>query len=632
MSVLKPFQKPILVMVSLSVMLTGSLMAPVIPTSYALEGEEYSLTDSISVPGGAKQVNIDASNENVRAVLHTLSDRAGFNLMMDDSVNGNISLELHNVSVNEALKAVTSLANLELVKKNGNIYLVVSKEVAKEKGMDRAFSKVVKVRYSNANRIAAILNQTIFSPPTGQQQQQVNDQKVRADSRTNNLILAGTPAEIQLAEKAIADLDQPRQSKTFFLSNANALDFAAMLSATLFNDGNANLQLGSSGASSSSSSSGNGMIGGVPNSPSQMRVEQEKVQEGSGINTFGGSSGSAAVSGLGQSITLRGTVKETSSISVSPEGPIVIPDTRTNSVTIMGTVEQIALAESLLPVYDAQLPQVSIEASLVEISEIGRRDLGGAWGIGQGHLQFGFNNQARAYNGNDPNTGNSLIGINTVDSANNSFGSAGFSTNPRTDSKQFTMQIRNLLQERKAKMISNATIVAAHDTESVINITDEVIRKVNVTIEGTSGLTTQEIELGEVGVVLDILPKIGEDGTVTMRLRPSVSTVLNQTTDALGNAVTLLKKRDLLTQAARLQDGETLVIGGLVQEGDNDAKYKMPGLGDLPILGALNRASVRNKNRTELVLMVTPHIMSKTNLVPVNFTQPIQMNAVGGGQ
>lgn len=591
----------------------------------------YSLTDNISVPNGNKKVSIEATNEDIRQVLHSLADEAGFNLMMDDSISGMISIELNQVTVNEALKSLSSIGNLEIVKKSGNIYLAVSKEVAKDKGLDRLFSKVIKVNYSNANRIAAILNTTIFAPPEGQQAALQADQKVRADSRTNSLILVGTGAEIELAEKAIVDLDVPRQSKTFYLSNANALQVASVLSSGVFNDGTGALGLTGGGSSSSSVGGGAGGAGGimVPSQASQMNVENEKIQEGSGIYTFGGSGGSAATAGLGQSITLRGTVKENITVSVSPNGPLIIPDTRTNSVTIMGTAEQIAMAESVIPVIDAQIPQVSIEASLVEITETGTKDLANGYGLGQGRWQFGFNNEARTF-------ADALSGIATVNGQDRA-SAIGYTSNPVTRSKQFTMQIRALIEQRKAKIIANPTVVATHDHESVINIVDEIIRRTTVeqSANGGSTLTTQRVEIGEVGIVLDILPKIGEDGTISMRLRPSVSSIRDNTqTDAFGNAVTLLSKRDFLAQSVRMQDGETLVVGGLIRQEDTLTTQKLPGAGDLPIVGAMFRASRKGSGRSEIVLMITPHILNNTNLVPVNYTQTNlgQASGFGGGQ
>lgn len=578
----------------------------------------YSMAPAIHVPNGAKLVSVDASNEDLRQVLYDLAQKMNVNLMLSDSVSGKITIRLTQVPLDEALKAIAVSANLDIIPKEGGIFVVVDRETARDNGLNRGFSKVIKVNYSNATRLSTLLNMTLFNQGGMNGMGNANiPLKVLPDARTNSLVIVGTNQEIAVAERAIAQLDQPRQSRTFYLSNANALNVASLLASSVFNDGTAQLNVGGAGGAGGGAG-GAGANGNniQPVMPAQMTVERETIEEGTGINNFGGASGGNSTAGLGQSITLRGTVKESTTLSISPEGPIIVPDTRTNSVTIMGTAEQLALAESMIPIMDSQLPQVSIEVSLVEITQTGLKELGSSFGVGAGSFQFGFNNQARAYNA-------SSIGIPTVDNTAGATSAIGVSTNPLSNNRDFTTQIRALLRNNKAKILANPTVVATHDTESVISIVDEIIRRTTVEqANSINGLTTQQVEIGEAGIVLDILPKVGEDGTVTMRLRPSVSSVRDNTqTDAFGNAVTLLSKRDYLAQSVRVQDGETIVMGGLVQERDSNVTQKMPGLASLPIVGAMFRAASRTATRSELVLMVTPHIMNKTDLTPVNYVQ-----------
>jgi type II secretory pathway component GspD/PulD (secretin) len=574
---------------------------------------------SIRVPNGEKRVSLDVTGESIRDVLHQLAQQAGFNLLIDDSVTGNVTVDLHNVTINQALDSVAALSDLKVLKQNGGVFLAIGRQAAQDKGLTRQLSKVIKIYYSNANRIAGILNKSLFADSgqaSGSSTQAV--QKAKADPRTNTLIVVGTAQEIALAEAAVTKLDVPRQSKTFYLSHANALDLAAMLSSSIFNDGTAALKVGSGSSGSSGSSTGG--TGGA--SPSSLRVERQDVQEGTGISSFGsgGSSGSSGgvSSGLSSNVTLRGFVKATDTAQVSPEGPLVIPDTRQNAVTIMGTAEQIAMAESLIPILDAQLPQVSIEASLVEISSDGVKQLSGQLGLADGRLQGGFNNTSSTSVGGVPNK---TVGMPTVEtSGGQSLARTGlvFSTDPVSKNTDYLFQLKTLIQNQKAKVLANPTVVATHDTESIISIVDEVVRRVTTQLD-TSGFATQTVEIGEAGIILDILPKVGEDGTVSMRLRPSVTSVLGQPVkDAFGNLVTLLSKRDLLTQNVRIRDGETLVIGGLIQESNTMQEDKLPLVGELPILGAMFRASQRNNHRSELVLLITPHILSKTRPTPVN--------------
>ncbi|MBX2860865.1 MAG: hypothetical protein KTR14_06500 [Vampirovibrio sp.] len=617
---------------------------------------ESQLDQVITVPGGHQMVNIEVENENLRTVLRDLAKSGGFNLVLDNSVEGSITLGLNKVTINQALQSISTMAGVEIVKKNGNIYLALSKEMAQERGLSRQLSKIINIRYASAREVARVLNQSLFNMGNNGQQAAGGAggaaggagnnafQKVREDNRTNSIIVVGTQREIELADEAAKKLDKPRHTKTFYLSHGNAVNVASLLSSGLFNDGTNLIQIAGGGAGGAGGGAGGGAAGGAGGGaaggaggaggqngviPAGLFVDQETVEEGEGIDNLSGSSGgngsdNGTSGAFSQNITLRGKIKSTGMIQVSSQGPIIVPDTRSNSVTVMGTVQQIALVEQMIPTLDAQLPQVSIEAALVEISETGTRDLGNNLGLGLRGYQFGFNNQALGISANDAALGNSGIGIPTVDANGNARSAIGFTSRPATQTSDFVTQIRALVSSNRAKLLATPSVVATHDTEAMISIVDEIVRTVETE---TNGFTTQiTTQLGEAGIVLNVLPKVGEDGTVNMRIRPSVSTVRATTTDALGNVITLLNKRDVLAQNVRLKDGETLVIGGLIQESDTTNVDKLPGVADLPIVGALMRATRKNAVRSELVIMITPRILNKTRLTPVNYSEPISLN------
>jgi type II secretory pathway component GspD/PulD (secretin) len=619
------------------------------------------ITADIQVPGGnSKRVSIQVTDRSIREVLRDLSTQGHFNLAMDDSVQGNITLELNNVTVNDALSSISGIAGVEILKKGSDIYLAMSKKLAEERGLTRQLSKIVKIRYANSQRVAQVLSASVFSAHQSQNaamQSSNNVQPVQNDARTNSIILVGTEREIQLAEAVIGRLDQPRQRRTFYLSHANALDIATLLSSSVYNDGTlSGIILSQSGSGSGGGASGNSMggIGGgmggmggggmggmgsgnmpgvnlAMGTPSSLRVEQEDIEEGEGVNAFSGSSSGSgdsssggSSSSFGSSVKLRGTVKKSLTVNVSPEGPLVVPDTRTNSVTILGTAEHIALAERFIPIFDARLPQVAIEVSLVEITDTGSRDLGATFGINDHERSFGFNNQqlfgvqpASGISGQTAGYG--ITGIPTTSSGASAAARSafGYSSRPIDNVEKFSMQLKALIKSNRAKTLANPTIVATHDSESIISIVDEIVRRVTVETQGITGFTTNTVELGEAGIVLNILPKIGSDGTITMRIRPSVTTVRDTQTDSRDNTITLLSKRDFLAQRVRVNDGQTLVIGGLIKQNDTNQVEKLPGVSELPIVGALFRATTRTTGRSELVLLLTPHILNNTQLTPV---------------
>lgn len=602
------------------------------------------LSHEIQLENGNKLVTVTASNANIRELLRDLALEGGFNLLLDDSVTGSLSLEMKEVPLNDAMSAIASLSGLAIIPQNHNIYLVITDEAAAEKHLNRQYTKMVPVDFANATQVAALLNNSLFAVENARIQQASGNssggggrgnfggnrggggqgggggqnipQKIKADTRTNSLIVVGSQRDIDLVEAAVQTIDRPRESKTFYLNYANALDVASQLTSSIFNDGTQNFQLqnSSAGAGGAMQQQQQNGPGTVQQQPTSLRVQGEDLEEGEGINNFSSSGGSSTFT---DEITLRGTVKTSETVQISPLGAIVIPDTRLNAITVFGTAEQIETAAGIIPIFDSEPPQVSIEVSLIEITEEGTRELASNIGIGDGNFQSGFNNLPLV--GQDGNnelstpTNTGLVGLPTNDSSNSARSGLLYTTNPLINVSDYMFQLKALVSSQKARVLANPNIVATHDTEAIISIVDEIVRRINVTVNGQTGTTTVETELGEAGIVLDILPKIGEDNTVSMRIRPSITSIRNIVQDNNGNITTLLAKRDILAQQVRVKNGETLVLGGLVQEEQTNGMDKLPLLGDLPIVGALFRASQHRNERSEVVLLLTPHILNKIN-------------------
>ena len=111
-------------------------------------------------------------------------------------------------------------------------------------------------------------------------------------------------------------------------------------------------------------------------------------------------------------------------------------------------------------------------------------------------------------------------------------------------------------------------------------------------------------------------PFISPEGYVTLNIKPNYSTVADQvySQGAIPGqsdlVATLLSRRDLDLKNIRIKDGETLVLGGMIQEVENKTVNKIPFLGDLPLIGPAFRSTVTNKSKNELVIMITPKILN----------------------
>ncbi|MBX2860866.1 MAG: hypothetical protein KTR14_06505 [Vampirovibrio sp.] len=600
-----------------------------------------SVDKAVEIPGVQNHVQLSFRQVLLQDALRALAKKGGFNVAIDETVSGNISVDLNNVSIQDALDTLKTYGDLAY-SAQGDTLMVTTRDSDRGQAFERNSSAIIPLRYANAAVVAQMMNQTVFGIQPGQGQGggvaggsggvNNNQMKVTADHRTNSILVVGNHSDVAIAKDYVEALDIPRESKTWRLSHANAVDVAGILSASLFNDGMPALMLGGAGGAGggagggAAGGAGGGGIGGGAGAqgPGRMlsilNVETEHISEGEGSNSQGGQGGSSGggeggsgAAELNTNLTVRSSEKTASQVQVSSQSAVVVPDTRLNTVTVFGTAEQLAAVDAMMPVLDRKLPQLLIETALIEVDEAATRDVGFNAGGTVDRFSLGSNNTQNPASAIINNPFSNAVGAatSTVTPFENLF---GFSTRPLVETREFVYQLNALVQNNKAKLLANPNIVTTHDKEAVISIVDEVIRFVTAT-QDTAGIgapptVSIDTTIGEAGIVLNVLPKIGANGTINMRIRPTVTTVGAVTTDRLGNTVTLLSKRDVLAQAVTLRDGQSFVLGGLTQEVESVNVSKFPWLADLPIVGALARNTARTKTKTELLIVITPHIIN----------------------
>jgi len=111
------------------------------------------------------------------------------------------------------------------------------------------------------------------------------------------------------------------------------------------------------------------------------------------------------------------------------------------------------------------------------------------------------------------------------------------------------------------------------------------------------------------GVVLSVTPQISGDGVISMTITPSVTERVGEAVSRLGDTVPVLSVRETDTQV-RVHQGETIVLGGLMQERVRTQTSKVPLLGDIPVIGALFRREERVTAKTDLVILLTPTLLT----------------------
>ncbi len=390
--------------------------------------------------------------------------------------------------------------------------------------------------------------------------------------------------------------------KTFKLNNSNAVYIADILRASIFNKGYKVKQDGTvdgSAFAAMSAPPGIEQTEQQGSSTGQSDLINSKTIKGK-VETLQASEGFGNAGELASNIKIQHAIAKTGDISVENNdgGAIVIPDTRTNSILVAGLKKDILLAEEAIKYLDKPLKQVAIEVSLLELKKDDSKDLGLSANMQGGKTSGGFNTTSGAFTGLSEfasSANQSGIMLNTVGSL----------------ADEVAVRLNAMIYNEEAKLLANPTIVALNGSESLIKITEQIVNKVDTTI--SDGVTTYSVKLADVGIVLNILPKIGDDGSVTMRIRPSITNSLpTQTVGTVGSTnieITPIATREVILQDVRVKSGETLSIAGLTKEKDIEKVGRVPLLGSIPVLGRLFSNTEFDHEKTELIILITPTII-----------------------
>jgi type IV pilus assembly protein PilQ len=304
---------------------------------------------------------------------------------------------------------------------------------------------------------------------------------------------------------------------------------------------------------------------------------------------------------------------------------------RTNSITIMDTEEGLDEAQRLIALIDKKPMQVLIEARLVEVDLDNSLDLGIQWGAAGGFSNAGTNygigtsqvtgSPTNAFSGTangilngTPAAAGSPNYVSPTSPASQTSPATGVNVPAATTAGAITFGFINntasllatinaMASKNKSRVLSAPKIMTLSSEEAKIEA-DEQIPYPITSVTGT-GVSQQSFQFVSAGIILTVTPTVNSDGQVMMKINP-VSSFPAPT--ALTSVGPTIETRSAETTVL-VKDGQTIVIGGLINETDTDTVEKVPLLGDIPILGAFFRRQLKSKNRNELLVFVTPHVI-----------------------
>jgi type IV pilus assembly protein PilQ len=304
---------------------------------------------------------------------------------------------------------------------------------------------------------------------------------------------------------------------------------------------------------------------------------------------------------------------------LSPRGSLSV-DERTNTLLVQDTAENLADIRRLVQTLDVPVKQVLIEARIVIVSDTFERDLGARFGVTS--AQKNGSNGLLSVTGNgqgaDTMTQSALSNLQktgtiypvatpTLDNryqvnlpAANTNGSIGISL--LGGSYIVDLELSAAQNEGKSETISSPRVITANQKQATIMQGVEIPYQESA----SSGATTTQFKNAVLS--LKVTPLITPDNRVILDLDVSDDSVGQQVTSATGGTVPSIDTREIITQVL-VNDGQTVVLGGILDTTKSKSANKVPFLADIPVLGNLFKSTVNINNKTELLIFITPKIL-----------------------
>ncbi len=539
-----------------------------------------------------KYFTLNFKDVEITEFLNMMSQLIGKNIIIDDKVRGKITitsvkkfpvsqaydilLSILEVKGLAAVETTPSLLKIipvkDAIKKNAEIVIDGKSQGIKTK-QEKTVTYLLSVKYSDANEIATALRS--LKP---------NNVDIVVYQSLNIIIMSGVSSEIDGLVKIAQELDKeikekPEEDKlssgnihVYHLENADAEQLAAVLSRIPFSE--------------------TAKIAQGPINPPNPNVQPNQPGGQPSVRP------SARVTRTTRTQPTVASAAQTSKLSI-------IPNKETNSLVIYATPEEFNEIKRIIKELDIVRDQVLIEALIVEISADKSWNLGVDWMVGgkSGGNAFG----GSSIMGNPPSFG---VPSGATLPAGKELAmplATGFQLGFLSSEKALSFALLSLSEtDKNFNILSTPQLLTVDNHEAEMNIGSEIPVTSNTRITDTNTVFNT-YEYKSVGLKLKITPHITKNDKITLDLYQEVNDVLGATTTS---QLPTLTKRDFQTKVT-VYDGKTVVIGGLIKSNKGVEETKIPLLGDIPILGWLFKRRSESTVKTNLLVFITPHLVTK---------------------
>jgi general secretion pathway protein D len=597
-----------------------------ISIGYAVKPVDMSKTDA--APQNSKpSITVEMRNMDVIEAIKMVCSKGNINVVISKNVSGRVTLFLADVKVSDALMIILEMNELASISENGVLKILPDADYRKIFGRsfyDKTKTRIFPLKNIDAKLLGSYLQQVksgigkiivdertntivvVDEPETIKEVQYIVDSldlpvaqkiiclkylkapmayeavkdkksalgKITVDERSNTIILSDTAANVDTMVEIISKLDIEMPTGIFELKFTDASTLKEKIKDDISKDGSCQIDVKTNKIILTDYAGNLDKIGKIIS-------EYDKAPR-------------TVVKTYPLNYAKQEEISQKISEILTKDIGKVIPDERTNKITVIDYPSKVEEIDNIISELDEKTRQVLIEARVVQVRLRDDYSLGIDWEV--------LLNKVHDFQITVPFPPVSVTGSAVTG------GSIGIGTIPGDD---YSLIMEALQTVGEANLLSSPRILSVDGAESKIAV---ATRQAYVTTQTTVPDTGPPVESEtvnwiDVGVILTVKPKINPDGYIRMNIQPEVSAVTDTLQTAKGNTVPIVSEQKIESEVL-IKDGTTIIIGGLIEDQLRDSDSKVPILGDVPLFGQLFRRNSQEISKNELVIFLTPHIVS----------------------
>ena len=588
-------------------------------------------------PSGPDLVTLNFVNADIEGVVKAVSEITGKNFVLDPRVKGTVNIvsakPMSRSLVYQVFLSAMRLQGFAAVEERGMVMIVPEIEAKMHRspttgpqertrsGGDTIQTQVFRLQHESAAQLLPVLR-PLITP----------NNSITAYPNNNTLVVTDYASNLQRIEKIIQSVDQPTDGDSVMikLQYASALDVAQTIKGlltepaqaadptsrfTIAADARSNSVLARAGdpaklkrvrelvamLDSPTSAGGNIHVIYLKNAEAVKLAEVLRaIYSGESTGAQAHATTPVVASPLGQGVA--------PAQSAGSKPGIIQADPTTNSIIITAPDAIYNNLRAVVEKLDARRAQVYVEALIAEVSA----DKAAEFGVQWQDLTGAGKTTGQLFGGTNFSSG----GKNIVGIAQNPAGLAtglnigvikGTVTVGGAEILNLGILVRALQSDANANILSTPTLLTMDNEEAKIVIGQNVpfiTGSYAVSAAATTPTPFQTVDRKDVGLTLKIKPQISEGGAVRLQVSQEVSSVFDKT-----NPAGIITRKRSVDSTVLVNDGQIVVIGGLIEDTVTDGVEKVPGLGDLPIIGSLFRYNTRQRTKTNLMVFLRPTVL-----------------------